>query len=88
MSALPIIETQKSHTVGLLTTNKARELCSDRPETGYFDLADASAIATINEATMRGTHSSDDAVDDDDVDADDAEDHDADDELHARQQGT
>jgi hypothetical protein len=37
---------------------------------------------------MRGTHSSDDAVDDDDVDADDAEDHDADDELHARQQGT
>jgi hypothetical protein len=36
---------------------------------------------------MRGTHSSDDAVDDDDVDADDAEDHDADDELHARQQG-
>jgi hypothetical protein len=37
---------------------------------------------------MRGTHSSDDAVDDDDVDADDAEDHDVDDELHARQQGT
>jgi hypothetical protein len=37
---------------------------------------------------MRGTHSSDDAVDDDDVDADDAEDHDADDELHARRQGT
>jgi hypothetical protein len=37
---------------------------------------------------MRGTHSSDDAVDDDDVDADDAEGHDADDELHARQQGT
>ena len=37
---------------------------------------------------MRGTHSSDDAVDDDAVDADDAEDHDADDELLARQQGT
>ena len=88
MSALPIIETQKSHTVGLLTTNKAREFCSDRLETGYFYLADAIAIATISEATMTGTHSSDDAADDDDADADDADGHDADDELLARQQGT
>ena len=88
MSALPIIETQKSETVGLLTTNKERELGSDRRETGYFYPPDAICIATISEATMRGAHSSDDAVDDDDVDADDAEDHDADDELHARQQGT
>ena len=88
MSALPIIETQKSHTVGLLTTNKAREWCSDRPETGYFYLADAIAIATISEATMTGTHSSDDVADDDDADADDADGHDADDELLARQQGT
>ena len=88
MSALPIIETQKSQTVGLLTTNKDRELGSDRPETGYFYPADAIGIATISEATMRGTHSSDDAVVDDDADADDAEDHDADDELFARQQGT
>ena len=87
MSALPIIETQKSHTVGLLTTNKARELCSDRPETGYFFPADAIAIETISEAIMTGTHSSDDA-DDDDADADDADGHDADDELLARQQGT
>ena len=88
MSALPIIETQKSQTVGLLTSKKERQLGSDRPETGYFYPADALVIATISEATMRGTHSSDDAVYDDDVDADDAEDHDADDELHARQQGT
>ena len=88
MSALPIIETQKSHTVGWLTTNKARELCSDRPETGYFHPAGAIAIATISEATMTGTHSSDDAADDDDADADDADGHDADDELLARQQGT
>ena len=88
MSALPIIETQKSQAVGLLTTNKERELGSDRPETGYFYRADAIVIASICEATMRGTHSSDDVVDDDDVDADDAEDHDLDDELHARQQGT
>jgi len=68
--------------------NREPELGSDRRETGYFYLADAVAIASISEATMRGTHSSDDVVDDDDVDADDAEDHDADDELHARQQGT
>ena len=88
MSALPIIETQKSETVGLLTTNKERELGSDRRETCYLYPPDAICIAAISEATMRGTHSSDDAVDDDDVDADDAEDHDADDELHARQQGT
>ena len=88
MSALPIIETQKSETVGLLTTNKERELGSDRPETGYFYLADAIAIATISEATMTGTHSSDDAADDDDAVADYADDHDADDELLARQQGT
>ena len=88
MSALPIIETQKSETVGLLTTNKERELGSDRPETGYFYPADAIVIATISEATMRGTHSFDDAVDDDDVDADDADGHDVDDELLARQQGT
>jgi len=88
MSALPIIETQKSHTVGLLTTNKAREFGSDRPQTGYFYPADAIAIATISEATMTGTHSSDDAADDDDADADDADGHDADDELLARQQGT
>ena len=87
MSALPVIETQKSETVGLLTTNKERELGSDRRETGSFYPPDAVCIATISEATMRGTHSSDDAVDDDDVDAADAEDHDADDELHARQQG-
>jgi hypothetical protein len=37
---------------------------------------------------MRGTHSSDDAVDDDDADADGDDGHDADDELPARQQGT
>ena len=90
MSALPIIETQKSQTVGLLTTNKERELGSDRPETGYFYPADAIVIAPICEATMRGTHSSDDDADDDDADADaDVPDgHDADDELLARQQGT
>ena len=88
MSALPIIETQKSQTVGLLTTNKERELGSDRPETGYFYIADAIVIATISEATMIGTHSFDGAADDDDADADDADDHDADDELLARQQGT
>ena len=82
MSALPIVETQKSQTVGLLTTNKERELGSDRPETGYFYLADAIVIASISEATMRGTHSFDDAADDD------ADGHDADDELLARQQGT
>ena len=88
MSALPIIETAKSHTVGLLTANKAREFGSDRPETGYFYPADAIAIATISEATMTGTHSSYDAADDDGADADDADGHDADDELLARQQGT
>ena len=88
MSALPIIETQKSQTVGLLTTNKAPELGSDRLETGFFYLADALVTATISEAIMRGTHSSDDAADEDDVDADDAYVHDADDELLARQQGT
>ena len=88
MSALPIIETQKSQTVGLLTTNKERELGSDRPETGYFYPADAIVIASICEATMRGTHSSDDDADDDDADADDPDGHDADDELLARQQGT
>ena len=88
MSALPIIETQKSQTVGLLTTNKAHELGSDRPETGYFYPADAVAIATISEASMTGTHSSDDAADDDDFDSDDADGHDADDEVLARQQGT
>jgi len=88
MSALPIIETQKSETVGLLTTSKEREVGSDRRETGCFYPHDAICIATISAATMRATHSSDDAVDDDDVDADDAEDHDADDELHARKQGT
>ena len=68
MSALPIIETQKSQTVGLLTTNKERELGSDRLETGYFYLADAIVFASICEATMRGTHSSDDDADDDDAD--------------------
>ena len=73
MSALPIIETQKSETVGLLTTNKERELGSDRPETGYFYPADAIVIASICEATMSGTHSSDDAADYDDADADDAD---------------
>ena len=88
MSALPIIETQKSETVGLLTTNKERGLGSDRPETGCFYPADAFVIATISEATMPGTHSSDDTADDDDADADDADGHDADDELLARQQGT
>ena len=88
MSALPIIETQKSQTVGLLTSNKERELGSDRPETSYFYPADAIVIASIREATMRGTHGSDDAADDDDVDAADADGHDADDELLARQQGT
>ena len=88
MSALPIIETQKSQTVGLLTTNQERELGSDRPETGYFYPAGAIVIASICEATMRGTHSSDDDADDDDVDADDLDGHDADDELLARQQGT
>ena len=88
MSALPIIETQKSQTVGLLTTDKERELGSDRPETGYFYLAFAIVNAAISEATTRGTHSFDDAADDDDADADDADGHDADDELLARQQGT
>ena len=88
MSALPIIETQKSQAVGLLTTNQERELGSDSRETGYFYPADALAIAIVSEASMRGTHSSDDAADDDDADADDADDHDADDELLARQQGT
>jgi len=88
MSAFSIIETQKSQTVGLLTTNKERELGSDSPETGYFYPADALVIAIVSEASMRGTHSSDDAADDDDADADDADDHDADDELLARQQGT
>jgi len=72
----------------LLTTNKAREFGSDRPETGYFYPADAIAIATISEATMTGTHSSDDAADDDYADPDDADGHDADDELLARHQGT
>ena len=88
MSALPIIETQKSETVGLLTTNKERELGSVRRATGYFYPPDAICIATISEATMRGTHSSDDAADDDDADANNADDHDADVELLARQQGT
>ena len=88
MSAHPIIETQKSQTVGLLTTNQERELGSDSPETGYFYPADALVIAIVSEASMRGTHSSDDAADDDDADADDADDHDGDDELLARQQGT
>ena len=88
MSALPIIETQKSPTVGLLTTNKERELGADRPDTGYFYPVDAIDIASISEATMRGTHSFDDAADDDDPDADVADGHDADDELLARQQGT
>ena len=88
MSALPIIETQKSETVGLLTTNKERELGSDRRDTGYFYPPDAICIATISEATMRGTHSSDDDADDDDADADDLDGHDAGDELLARQQGT
>ena len=63
------------------------ELGSDRRETGYFYPADALVIAIVSEASMRGTHSSDDAADDDDADADDADDHDADDELLARQQG-
>jgi len=72
----------------LLTTNKERESGSDHLATGYFYPADAILIATISEATMRGTHSSDDAADDDDADADDADDHAADVELLARQQGT
>ena len=72
----------------MLTTNKERELGSDRPETGYFYLAGAIVIASICEANMRGTHSSGDDVDDDDADADDPDCHDADDELLACQQGT
>ena len=89
MAARPIIETQNSQTVGLLTTNKERELGSDRRETGYFYPPAAICIATISDATMRGTHSSDDAADDVDADADDVDGHDADDdELLARQQGT
>ena len=88
MSALPIIETQKSQTVGLLATNKERELGADRPETSYFYPAAAIVIASICEATMRGTHTSDDDADDDDADADDFDGHGADDESLARQQGT
>ena len=34
MSALPIIETQKSQSVGLFTANSERELGPDRRETG------------------------------------------------------
>ena len=68
--------------------NRECELGSDCRETGYFDLADAIIIASICEATVRGTHSSNDDADDDDADADDIDGHDADDELLARQQGT
>ena len=44
---------------------------SDRRETGYLYLADEILIATVIEASTRGTHSSANTDDDDDDDDDD-----------------
>ena len=54
--------------------NREPELGSDRRETGYFYPADAVVIATVVEASTRGTHRYDDADYDADADADDADD--------------
>ena len=61
MSALPIIETQKFPNLSDCSpANRERELGSDRRESCYFYPVDEVDIASVIEASTRGTHRSED----------------------------
>jgi hypothetical protein len=54
VSVLPLIEMQKSQSVGLFPANRERELGVDRREAGQFYLTDKVDIAAIIEVSTRG----------------------------------